>query len=115
MSEDANEVVVGDTASAELGGRDKGAVTECREKEGAKLQRSEAVLVCWCHGGAKCRGGCDGCADRFDAGKTLGASSARARSTRVEDDLVGDVEQVESLMLRLDDECVELGVGGTAR
>ena len=49
MSEDADEVVVGDPASAELGDRDKGAVAECREKEGAKLQRSEAALVCWCH------------------------------------------------------------------
>ena len=57
----------------------------------------------------------DGYADRFNAGKTLGAAGARARSTRVEDDLVGDVERVESLMLRLDHECVELGVGGTAR
>ena len=44
----------------------------------------------------------------------LESASARARSTRVEDDLVEDVERVESLMLGLDDECVELGVGGTA-
>ena len=66
--------------------------------------------MCWCHGRAKCRGDCDGCTDRFNAGKTLGAASARARSTRVEE----DVERVESLMLGLDDECVELGVGGTA-
>ena len=80
----------------------------------AKLQRAEAALLCWCHGGAKCRGDCDGCADRFNAGKTLGASSTRARSTRVEDGHVGDVERVESLMQGLDDECVELGVGGTA-
>ena len=34
--------------------------------------------MCWCHGRAKCRGDCDGCADRFNSGKTLGASSARA-------------------------------------
>ena len=65
--------------------------------------------MCWCHGRAKCRGDCDGCADRFNAGKTLGAAGAR-----VKDDLFGDVERVESLMLGLDDECVELGVGGTA-
>ena len=70
--------------------------------------------MCWCHGGTECRGDCDGCADWFNAGETLGASSARARSTRVEDDLVGEVERVESLMLRLDDECVELGIGGIA-
>ena len=78
MSEDADEVVVGDTASAELRDRDKGAVSECREKEGAKLQRSEAALVSWCHGRAECKGDCDGCADRFNAGKTLGAAGARA-------------------------------------
>ena len=53
MSEDADEVVVGDTASAELGDKDKGAVTECREEE------CVGVMVCWCHGGAKCRGDCD--------------------------------------------------------
>ena len=55
MSEDADEVVVGDTASAELGNGDN----ECGEEECAKLQWSEAALVCWCHGGAKCRGDCD--------------------------------------------------------
>ena len=71
--------------------------------------------MCWCHGRTECRGDCDGCADRVNAGKTLGAASARARSTRVEDDLVGDVERVESFMLGLDDEYVELGVGSTAR
>ena len=71
--------------------------------------------MCWCHGRAKCRGDCDGCADRFNAGsKTLGAAGARARSTRVKYDLVRDLERVESLMLGLDDECVELGVGGIA-
>ena len=70
--------------------------------------------MCWCHGQAKYGGDCDGRADRFNAGKTLGAADARARSTRVKDDLVGDVERVESLMLGLDDECVELRVGGTA-
>ena len=59
MSEDANEVVVGDTASVELGDGDKGAVTVCRKEECAKLQQSDAALVCWCHGGAKCRGDCD--------------------------------------------------------
>ena len=37
MSEDAYEVVVGDTASAELGDRDKDVVTKCREKDCAKL------------------------------------------------------------------------------
>ena len=46
--------------------------------------------------------------------RTGGVCISRPRSTKVKDDLVGDVERVESLMLGLDDECVELGVRGTA-
>ena len=55
VSKDTKEVIFGHAASTELGNGDECAVAECREKECAELQRSEAALMCWCHGGTKGR------------------------------------------------------------
>ena len=53
--------------------------------------------------------------NRFDAGEALRASGARAGSAGVEDDLVGDMERIEALLLGSDDESVQLRVMGRVR
>ena len=64
------------------------------------------------HGGTKGRRDGDRGLDWFDASEPLRASGARARSSGVEDDLVGYMERIEALLLGADDESVHLRVRG---
>lgn len=70
--------------------------------------------MCWSDRGSEGRGDRDGSGQGFYAGEALGPSGSRARSARVKDDFVRNVERIESFMLGLDNKGVDRGVGGTA-